>query len=70
MTDKPHDDRQMADNWQGKPPGSEAAVQAGCTCSVIDNHYGRGFGTPPRWYVSGDCPLHGMPVERGTKHDP
>jgi len=43
-------------------PGSPEAVTAGCTCAVMDNHYGKGFpygGNGPCFYVSADCPLHG-----------
>jgi hypothetical protein len=39
-------------------PGSPDAINSGCTCPVIDNHHGRG--DPRGWWVSGDCPLHGM----------
>lgn len=44
-------------------PGSPEAVQAGCTCPVIDNNYGRGtldlVDDPPLFWNSADCPLHG-----------
>jgi hypothetical protein len=42
-------------------PGSERAISAGCTCPVIDNHYGRGVPYPdgPAFWKSEDCPLHG-----------
>jgi hypothetical protein len=42
-------------------PGSEAAVKAGCTCPVIDNHHGQGVmlkGEVAFWRHA-DCPLHG-----------
>lgn len=39
-------------------PGSDAALDMGCACPVLDNGHGRGSG--PFW-VSGDCPLHGNP---------
>lgn len=46
-------------------PGSEAALREGCTCPVIDNHYGRGVdrgnGKTDYWR-SADCPLHGFDV--------
>ena len=45
-------------------PGSDEAVWRGCTCAVMDNHYGRGVrmrdGSVNFW-ISGDCPLHGEP---------
>lgn len=41
-------------------PGSPEAGEQGCTCAVIDNHYGRGMPYPdgPAFWISGDCPLH------------
>ena len=42
-------------------PGSEEAIERGCTCPVMDNHYGRGVffdGAYHLWY-NADCPLHG-----------
>jgi hypothetical protein len=45
-------------------PGSPAAQDEGCTCAVMDNHYGRGVkmrdGSINFW-ISGDCPLHAKP---------
>lgn len=42
-------------------PGSPDATRAGCTCPVIDNHYGRGIGGDGQTYwINGDCPLHGF----------
>lgn len=43
-------------------PGSEEAGYLGCTCAVIDNHYGQGFGPDsenPHFWISEGCPLHG-----------
>lgn len=42
-------------------PGSEEARQAGCTCPVIDNHYGKGYAGDSEKYgfaKSMFCPLH------------
>ena len=41
-------------------PGSDAAIEAGCTCAISDNCHGAGFpiGGQPCFYVSADCPLH------------
>jgi hypothetical protein len=43
-------------------PGTQEAIDAGCTCPVIDNHYGKGIpepdGTVHYWYSS-SCPTHG-----------
>ena len=44
------------------PTGSKAALDLGCTCAVMDNHYGAGVagdGDRRGWWISGDCPLHG-----------
>lgn len=48
----------MADNEPQPNPGSKEAVEQGCTCAVIDNHYGEGFGDPPGFWITGGCPLH------------
>jgi hypothetical protein len=43
-------------------PGSIEAREQGCSCAVIDNHYGRGRGgdgTRWGWFISGDCRVHG-----------
>jgi hypothetical protein len=41
-------------------PGSDEAIERGCTCPVIDNHYGEGmpYRDGPRFWISGNCPLH------------
>lgn len=42
-------------------PGSDDALDEGCTCAVMDNHHGRGFmykGERQFW-VTSSCPLHG-----------
>ena len=40
-------------------PGSPEAVDLGCTCPIIDNHYGKGAQGVPHlfWYTPG-CPIH------------
>lgn len=46
-------------------PGSKEAEAIGCTCPVIDNHYGDGRygnGELYGWFMVGNCPIHG-----GTK---
>ena len=45
------------------PPGSDAAIKAGCTCPVLDNHHGVGAYTDrdtgkPVYLYSSDCPVH------------
>lgn len=52
----------MTDNREPPPnPGSEAAQERGCSCPVLDNHRGKGMPYPdgPRFWINGDCPLHG-----------
>ena len=48
-------------------PGSPEAVERGCTCAVIDNHYGEGVPYPGerQWWINGSCPLHGTTREDG-----
>lgn len=44
-------------------PGSDAALDLGCTCPVLDNGHGRGYqGNPDLFAMSLDCPLHGIPA--------
>lgn len=42
-------------------PGSTEAIEAGCKCPVMDNHYGEGrmFGNEQVFWINGSCPLHG-----------
>jgi hypothetical protein len=54
-------------------PGSNAALELGCTCPVLDNHYGKGFpelftdiiGGKCFW-IAQDCPVH-QPVKKVKK---
>lgn len=48
-------------------PGSDEAIEQGCTCPVLDNGHGRGAWTDDKggelfWITSG-CPLHDKPKE-------
>lgn len=56
MPDAPETAERAAD----AKPGSREAVERGCTCPVIDNHYGRGIpgGQGLKWWISETCPLH------------
>lgn len=38
-------------------PGSDAALQLGCTCPVLDNAHGKR--ADGLFWISEDCPLHG-----------
>lgn len=41
-------------------PGTQEAIDAGCKCPVIDNHYGEGaWGDGKDFWYSGDCEIHG-----------
>jgi len=42
-------------------PGSQEAIDKGCTCPVMDNHYGKGFqyGNAQCFYHNELCPLQG-----------
>jgi len=40
-------------------PGSPAAVEAGCTCPVLDNAHGEGI--RGAFWINDDCPIHGDP---------
>lgn len=48
-------------------PGSVEAIDAGCTCPIIDNHYGKGVpdgkGGVNFWFDA-DCPLHTDPIKK------
>ncbi len=50
---------------KNKPnPGSIESREQGCTCPVIDNHFGKGIPSKsdvPQFWISGDCPLHAHP---------
>lgn len=40
-------------------PGSDAALDRGCLCPVLDNGHGRGYmGMPHVFVYRADCPLH------------
>lgn len=53
------------ENTKMFPPGSKIAIEHGCTCPVIDNHYGKGIPYTrddgcvgyTYWYTYG-CPIH------------
>lgn len=39
-------------------PGSDAALDAGCTCPVVDNGHGRCPLPDGNWWVAAGCPVH------------
>lgn len=45
-------------------PGSDEALDQGCTCPVIDNRRGRGI--LGQFWIAEDCPIH---AERESDHE-
>lgn len=44
------------------PPGSQAALDRGCRCPVLDNRSGEGaceINGKVEYWINEDCPLHG-----------
>lgn len=40
-------------------PGSDKAIELGCTCPVLDNNHGKFAPWPPDgWWKDPDCPVH------------
>jgi hypothetical protein len=51
-------------------PGSNEAIELGCTCPVLDN----GHGNPELGRIRGficreDCPIHGLKEDDGDFHN-
>ena len=45
-------------------PGHPTATARGCTCAIMDNHYGAGQPAKDgsrNFWISGDCPIHAPP---------
>lgn len=51
-------------------PGSNAAIEQGCECPVLDNGHGRGvlWQGERKFWINASCPLHG--IESGWKDAP
>jgi hypothetical protein len=48
-------------------PGSDAAIDMGCTCPVLDNGHGRiNDGKGPFW-ITEKCPVHGIENKESSK---
>jgi hypothetical protein len=45
-------------------PGSDEAIEKGCTCPVIDNSYGKGYLGSDVFVVRMDCPLHNEIIKK------
>ena len=43
-----------------RAPGSDAAIDAGCLCPIIDNAQGWGNVFEGQYVYDSDCPLHGL----------
>ena len=42
-------------------PGSDEAIEQGCTCPVMDNGHGRGaYGMAGQFWITDGCPLHDL----------
>ncbi len=53
----------MTDTTNAVPnPGSQAAINRGCTCAVLDNHHGEGVplggGRGVSFWMTAGCPVH------------
>lgn len=46
-------------------PGSDAAIEQGCACPVLDNSHGDGWMGTDQYWVVPDCPLHGGEIPDG-----
>jgi hypothetical protein len=54
-------------------PGSNEAIDQGCTCAVLDNHHGRGItiNGKTEFWVDSACPIHGhVPMFAGREEEP
>lgn len=51
-------------------PGSQQAIEAGCLCPILDNHYGKGWNKMPDTFVYNcDCPIHYKFLEKINKNN-
>ena len=57
----------MSDKKKIPNPGSPESQEMGCTCAIIDNHYGQGFPYGPEgktsFYINEACPIHGSEAD-------
>lgn len=45
-------------------PGTNEAIEAGCTCPVMDNNYGRGaYGQEGVYWYNASCSVHQLDSE-------
>ena len=46
-------------------PGSDAALEIGCICSVDSNNHGTAYQRKEKEFlINRDCPLHGSPINK------
>lgn len=55
-------------------PGSDEAINLGCTCPVLDNGHGNGCGRKdesgnPLFWINGNCPVHGGRINETSPSD-
>lgn len=49
-------------------PGSNEALELGCTCAVFDNGHGKGYmGMKDVFCIELECPLHGGKIKIKSK---
>jgi hypothetical protein len=48
-------------------PGSDEALDKGCTCPVLDNAHGRGYMNQVYFWINNNCPLHGGSISNDSK---
>lgn len=45
-------------------PGSDTAIEQGCTCPVLDNGHGNGYlGQSGVFWINSDCQIHAQKEE-------
>lgn len=58
----------MSERERKPNPGSDEAIDLGCTCPVLDNNHGRRAPWPPDgWWQKPGCPVHGMGEQPAIK---
>ena len=66
---KPWKELIMAFNYNTKLTiHNNAGGQCGCTCAILDNHRGAGFGNPPQFWITEGCPLHDKGLKKWAKN--
>lgn len=52
-------------------PGSDKALEMGCTCPILDNRHGLGAYNYPdgMFYINTTCPIHGGGLDEKPRKD-